>query len=324
MKSITVSQAVEGCVLEKRAKQLSAHTVADYRNAYRKFLDYVDPDTPLADITPELVKRVLADLSKPQPAPAGAAPRPAKPLSKKTILNIHTALSALWTWAVEAGYVTEHILRAVPRPKPEQRTIDPLSEEDIRTLLNACNRSRTYNRPGKRECNNQRVTGLRDRAIILLLVDTGVRASELCNLAVADVDFKNNRITVMGKGDKERTLPISASTGRALWKYLNAERVDDTFTHRLFTTTEGKPLDRKVLLKLLKRLGQKVDVHNCNPHRFRHTFAISFLRNGGNAYALQMALGHATLAMVNKYLALAQADLEAAHKTASPVANWQL
>lgn len=171
MKSITLSQAVEGCLLEKRAKQLSAHTIADYRNAYRKFLNYVDPDTPLIEITAEEVQRFLPDLGRPQLAPAGIAPRPAKPLSKKTILNIHTALSALWTWAVEAGYVTEHLMRSVPRPKPEQRTIAPLSEEDIRTLLNACNRTCTYNRPGKRDCNNQRVTALRDRAILLTLVE---------------------------------------------------------------------------------------------------------------------------------------------------------
>ena len=324
MKAITVSQAIEGCLLEKRAEQLSPHTIADYRNAYRKLLNYIDPDTPLVDITPELIKQFLADLGQPQPPPNGVAPRPAKPLSKKTILNVHTALSAMWTWAVETGYVETHIMRAVPRPKPEQRTVDPFSQDDIRALLNVCKRTRTYSRPGKRDCNNQRSTALRDQAIILTLVDTGVRASELCNLTTFDVDFKNNRITVMGKGSKERTLPIAASTNRALWKYLRAERIEDLFSQRLFTTKEGKPIHRKVLLKLLYRLGDKAGINKCNPHRFRHTFAINFLRNGGNAYALQMALGHSTLSMVNKYLALAQADLEAAHKTASPVANWHL
>ena len=80
------------------------------------------------------------------------------------------------------------------------------------------------------------------------------------------------------------------------------------------------------------RLGAKAGVSDCHPHRFRHTFAVNFLRNGGNAFGLQMALGHTTLQMVQTYLALAQADpstalrtgLDAAHRKASPVENWRL
>ena len=73
-----------------------------------------------------------------------------------------------------------------------------------------------------------------------------------------------------------------------------------------------------------ERTGGHFCGHTAYPHRFRHTFAINFLRNGGNAYALQMALGHASMDMVRKYLALAQTDIAAAHLIASPVANWRL
>ena len=83
-------------------------------------------------------------------------------------------------------------------------------------------------------------------------------------------------------------------------------------------------MNRDALLKLLIRLGAKAGVRDCHPHRFRHTFAVNFLRNGGNAFELQMALGHTTLQMVQTYLALAQADLDAAHRKASPVENWRL
>jgi len=88
-------------------------------------------------------------------------------------------------------------------------------------------------------------------------------------------------------------------------------------------TAEGQPLDRVGLGKLILRIGQRAGVINAHPHRFRHTFAINFLRNGDNAYALQMMPGHSTMEMVKRYPALAQANVEVAHRQASPVANWR-
>ncbi len=323
MKQLTLSQSIEGFLLEKQAQHLSPHTVADYTNAFRKFQAYLGADVPLAGITADQIKGFLGDLSTPR-APAGAAKRPAKGLSNKTILNIHTGLSALWTWAVAEGIVSQHLLRQIPRPKPEKRAITPFSEEDIKTLLANGERSRTYTRPGKRACDHAVATALRNRAIILLLLDTGVRASELAGLAIKDVDLTNKRILVLGKGNKERTLPISPRTAKTLWRYLTTERKDEPVNAPLFLGSEGDPLNRDALLKLLVRLGEKAGVQDCHPHRFRHTFAVNFLRNGGNAFELQMALGHTTLEMVQTYLSLAQADLENAHKRASPVEKWRL
>jgi integrase/recombinase XerD len=116
-----------------------------------------------------------------------------------------------------------------------------------------------------------------------------------------------------------------------LWRYLTTERKDEPVNAPLFLGSEGDPLNRDALLKLLThavyfpvRLGAKARVQDCHPHRFRHTFAMNFLRNGGNAFELQMALGHTTLQMVQTYLVLAQADLDAAHRKVSSVENWRL
>jgi len=323
MKQLTLSQAIEGFLLEKQAQHLSPHTVADYTNAFRKFQAYLVTDVPFAGITADQIRSFLGDLSTPR-APDGVAKRPTKGLSNKTILNIHTALSALWTWAVAEGIVTQHLLRQIPRPRPEKRAITPFSEEDMKALLANGERSRTYTRPGKRACDHAVATALRNRTIILLLLDTGVRASELCGLAIKDADLNNKRILVLGKGNKERALPISPRTAKTLWRYLTTERKDEPVNAPLFLGSEGDPLNRDALLKLLIRLGAKAGVQDCHPHRFRHTFAVNFLRNGGNAFELQMALGHTTLQMVQTYLALAQADLDAAHRKASPVENWRL
>jgi integrase/recombinase XerD len=137
------------------------------------------------------------------------------------------------------------------------------------------------------------------------------------------VDNRNHRILVLGKGTKERQVQFSARTGQAIWRYL-ASRPDAGPTDPLFATQDGYPMDRDNLRHVIERIGERAKIDDVHPHRFRHTFAIQFLRNGGDPFTLQMLLGHSTMDMVKRYLALAQTDLEAAHRKASPVDHWRL
>ena len=134
---------------------------------------------------------------------------------------------------------------------------------------------------------------------------------------------RNMRITVMGKGSKQRTIPFSPRTGQVLWRYL-AQRKDSTADEFLFVTNEGRMLTRSRILNILRTLGSRAGVNGVNVHRFRHTFAINFLRNGGDPYSLQRLLGNSTMEMVLRYLFIAQADLDKNHKLTSPVDNWRL
>ncbi len=308
MDQIFFSQALEGYILAAQARRLSIHTIADYSNTFRKFADHLASDPPIGSITADQVRAFFATQVE---------------LSKKTLLNYHTGLSALWTWALREHLVEHNIVRDVAAPRAEDRAIIPFSESDIRAMLKALDRSRLYTRPGKRPCDNALPSAVRNRAILLLLLDTGLRASELCDLHILDVDIHNHRLTVMGKGSKERMLPFSAQTGQAIWRYLST-RKDARVSEPLVVTTDSRPLGRDDLRRLVAAIGQRAGVPDVYPHRFRHTFAITYLRNGGNAFTLQMMLGHSTMDMVRKYLALAQTDIEAAHRVASPVANWRL
>ena len=244
-------------------------------------------------------------------------------LSKKTTLNYHVGLSALWTWAIKEKIASEHIVRAVAPPKPEQREIVPYSEQEIRLMLNSLQRSRVYNRPGKRPTDHAIPHAERNRAIILLLLDTGLRADELCGIKIHQVDKRNQRIKVFGKGAKDRYVSFSPRTHQALWRYLTT-RPDATEGDPLFVVESGRPFQRNRLLKGLQKIGQRAGVSAVTVHRFRHTFAIQYLRNRGDPYTLQRMLGHSSLDMVKKYLAIAQADIENAHRLASPVDNWAL
>jgi len=318
---LTLTQAIEGYMLYKQTA-LSPNTLAGYQIVFEKLQRYLPDDPYLMDITSADISQFINYLgSTPQPM-NGVAPRRAKPLSKKSLLNVHTALSSLWTWAMEQGWAETHIMRHVARPKPEKRAINPLSKADLQALLDACN-SYSYERDGK-TITAPRVTALRDKAIILLLVDTGLRVSELCRARIGDLDIRNHRLKVLGKGSKERILRMDARTTQAIWTYLTtrpeAKEDDPLFSNY----NSNRRMKRRSVLALTKRLGDAANVSGCNPHRFRHTFAVAFLRNGGNIYALQEMLGHASLDMCKRYLAIAQADLEAAHRRASPVANWRL
>lgn len=324
MKQLTYAQAVDGYLLDARAQRLSADTIRNYTLTFRRFGEWLGVELLLAEITPAQVSAFLASLAQPQTPAGGVAVRPPKGLSKKTTLNYHGALGALWSWAVREGYAAANVVQSVSRPRPERRTVTPFSEGDVKAILAACDRTRSYTRPGKRICDNERRTALRDRAVILLLVDTGMRSGELAGMKARDLDTKNRRLTVFGKGSKERVLPFSPTTGKAIWHYLQTERGEHGPRDPLFVTVDGEPLNREALLQLVNRLGERAGVTDCHPHRFRHTFAVTFLRNGGNAYELQALLGHTTLEMVKQYLSLAQTDVEAAHRRASPVENWRL
>lgn len=307
--NFTFSQATEGFFLNATARGLSDATLRDYGNTIKRFSEFLGEDLPISGITTQHIERFLSSQGH---------------LSNKTLLNYHTGLSAFWTWATKEELVEKHIVRAIIAPKPEKREIVPFSENEIKLMLGSLEKSRAYTRPGKKLSDHAVLGAERSRAILLLLLDTGMRASELCNLDIQHLDIRAQRVLVMGKGSKERMLPFSARTGQVLWRYL-ATRPGAEKTEPLFTTLDGRfRMDRDDLRRRLSIIAGRAKVEGVHPHRFRHTFAIQFLRNGGDPYTLQVLLGHSTMEMVRRYLAIAQTDLERAHKRASPVDNWRL
>jgi len=281
--ALSLSKAIEEFTSACKVRKLSPNTLTDYNRTLSRLVTHIG-DVPISSITAPQVSAFLAS----------------QPWSAKTIKNYHIGLAAMWTWALRQGYVSKHVVRMVEQPRPKKSVIEPLTLEEVHRLLDVC-----------RERRNPE----RNRAMILMLLDTGLRASELINIKLDDIDFPRRLIKVLGKGNKERLVPFSKRTGRSIYEYvLPLEPRELLF---LF--------NRNSLAHLTSQLGRLAGIRgSVHPHRFRHTFAITFLRNGGDIYTLQEILGHSTFEMVRHYLALAQIDIESAHQRASPVENWQL
>ena len=286
-----------------RAAGMSERTVEVYTYHLKEFMKW-SGNLPIPKITPNVIRTFLAEKR-------GRS-------ASWSVYRAWVALRSFWRF-LEEEFDMPNVMERVKSPKVEKREVRPFTPEEIRRILQAVE----YTRPslGRREgFRMRRPTHLRDRAIILFLLDTGIRASELCNLLIRDVDLKTGEVRIQrGKGGKERTVYIGASTRKALLQYLMNDRPDADPSDFLFVTNNGMPFNRDTLGRLLRRVGARAGVQKVHAHRFRHTFAIMFLRNGGNAMVLKKLLGHETFEMVEVYLEIARSDLKAAHRKASPV-----
>lgn len=234
-------------------------------------------------------------------------------VSSGTVKTYHSTLRAFFSFLVREGEIDASPMDRILPPIDRCDQVEPFTQEQFRSLLAAAKKSR----------GNPR----RDEAILLLLYDTGIRASELCGLVCRDVDLHGGQVTIRyGKGGKSRKVPIAPDTKRALYMYLNERGLDESDSP-VFLSERGKVagdgLTRNGLLQLIRRIGRaaKVSDRRCSPHTFRHSFAVEYLRGGGNVFALKLLLGHESLTMVNRYVALAQADLVVQHRQFSPVAR---
>jgi integrase/recombinase XerD len=324
--SLSLAKAISGFLQYKAAEGLSPNTLQSYQRDLKLWLEYAG-DIPLHQIKTALLQDYFVWLRtdyKPRRITGNA-----QALASKTIHNFYISLCAFFTWA-NREFQLPNPIKAVPVPKFEQAPIEPFTKEEVEALLKACELCNEAKTTDRRKYIMRRSTGRRDQAIILTLLDTGLRASELSALKVGDVDLKTGKVLVKhgrlggAKGGKGRTVYLGKAARRVLWRYL-AEREDGEDPEApLFLVKYDRPMNKNALRMLIVHLGKKVGVKNCHPHRFRHTFSITYLRSGGDVFTLQSLLGHTTLDMVQHYARIAEIDVQEAHRRASPADNWRL
>jgi site-specific recombinase XerD len=167
---------------------------------------------------------------------------------------------------------------------------------------------------------------MRNQTIFMLLLDTGLRIGELINLKLDDIHMEDGYLKVLGKGKKERIVPIGSNAQKVMQRYLfrHRNRNNDGVNDLVFLSVYGQPLTLNSMKLMFRRLARLSGVSRLHAHLCRHTFATRFLINGGDVFILQQILGHSSLEMVRNYVNLASSQITLQHRKFSPLDHLNL
>jgi len=237
-----------------------------------------------------------------------------KVLSSHSVNSYMRSIRAFWSWLIAEGIIDRTPFSIVKVPKAQKKVVNTFSGKQLEALLAAIDLSTAE--------------GFRDYTLVLTLLDTGLRISELTGLKMDDLRLEDGLLKVMGKGGKERLIPFGRTVQRLLWRYISQHRPEplNPRCSVVFLSRDGRPLSRNHVKNRMSKYGRRSGLQGvrCSPHTLRHTAAVTFLRNGGDVFSLQRLLGHTTLEMTRHYCEIADVDVKRAHQTASPVDNMEL
>lgn len=286
-----MGELLEDFKVYNRVRNLSDKTIVLYDYVLRGFLEWLGGRNPLS-VTPRDVRDWLAERLQ-----AGLSP---------STVKVHLAIvGSFYSFLVADDLMgpSDNPVAKVPSPRTRRPVIPPLTDDQVRAFLSG------FEGP----------FGDRNRAMCLLMLDTGLRAGEIAGLAVHDINFKERRLKVIGKGDKQRWVYMGEKVTEILEDYA-ANRARNG-PRPLFLSRGGGRMTSNSVSKVVQRRMRSVGIPRANSaaHRLRHTFAVNFLRGEGGVFHLQRLLGHSSLAMTRRYVMLAEDDLQEAHRKASPV-----
>ncbi len=298
---MTLQDALVAYKTYARAEGKSPKTVVWVASSVGYFADFLGPEQQDMDtITGNDLRRfIIALQSKPKFAhhPYNK-PQQAK-LSSQSIETYCRAIKAFFGFLKREGFIENNVMEKVKTPKVPEIVIPTFSEKEIAKLLSQTNR-------GTNE-------GFRDYCLLLTLIDTCIRLSELANLKTDDIDFEQNLFKVMGKGQRERFVPFGRRVAKALMKYQMKCRPEPIGTDSFWLRRDGQPLLSMRIQKIVSAYGKKAGLKRCYAHKLRHTSSVMYLRNGGDVFSLQKKLGHRSLVMTRHYSNLADSDVRAQH-----------
>lgn len=285
--SLTLDEAVEQFLLHQRASRHSPRTIENYEYSLGKLKAWLADQgiTNLETVKSTAIRQYLADLQA--------------HVSSGTVATAHRRIKAFLVFHENEGNLDENPIRTVKPPKVDRELLPAFTPEEVKKLLDAT--------AGRDPIN------VRNRSIVTMLLDSGMRLQELTSLRVGDVCTKSGVIHVKkGKGGKDRITKLGAEALRAYNRYL---RIRGGEVGTALWLGERGPLSREGIALTVSKIGKSCGVH-AHPHKFRRTTALTMLRNGCSIYSLQRLLGHsdASLSILRRYLAQTEADITADHE----------
>jgi integrase/recombinase XerC len=287
--------------LEKE-RTLSLHTVRAYigdLDSFLAHLEVVQVKTP-AEITLAHIRSWLANVQ-------------VKGGARTTLSRRATSIRLFTKWAAKNGYLEKDIGATLATPKAH-RTLPP--------VLSVSDASTTMESLAARVAEEDTAIAKRDCAIVEVLYATGARVSELCGLDLGDIDYSRSTIRVLGKGNKERTIPLGNPAINALTDWIKNGRPEiqsDKSAGAVFLGSRGKRIDQRTVRTIVyEALTALEGMERLGPHALRHTAATHLLEGGADLRTVQEILGHASLATTQIYTHVSTDRLQKAFKQAHP------
>ena len=277
-------------------KGLSQNTLQAYRSDLSRFIKWVDENS----LTPETVERAnvsdfLAVLGE-----QGQSPR--------SIARLLSALRHFYRYLLRENVITVDPTVLIDSPKLGRKIPDSLSEQDVDALLQAPDVKTDM--------------GLRDRCMLELLYASGLRVTELVNLQLNQINRNQGVVRIMGKGNKERLVPIGEQALDWLNQYMNAARpniLNGQTSDYVFVSNRKQAMTRQTFWHVIKRYAKKAALKTApSPHTLRHAFATHLLNHGADLRVVQLLLGHSDLSTTQIYTHIAQVRLQDLHQTHHP------
>ncbi|TYB91432.1 MAG: site-specific tyrosine recombinase XerD [Kosmotoga sp.] len=279
-------------------KNSSTNTVKSYRYDLEKFKKYMDKEKlSIEDIDKNAVLKYFYNLRK-------------KKYSSTTIYRIYCSLKEFFKYIEKKNVIKENPMEDMSSPKRAKKLPQVLSENEIEKILTVI------------DSNN--LKGKRDYAIVEFMYGTGIRISELIQMKVNNILWEYGVVRVMGKGNKERLVPIGYYAKKAVNEYLNYRRrnmkkiVDSEY---LFLNLRGKSLSRSGVWRILKEYFVKIGVPEAHPHTLRHSFATHMLNKGADIRYVQEMLGHSDIITTQIYTHVSQEKIKEAYFKYHPRGN---
>lgn len=285
-----LGRAVAVFMLDCEARRLTEQTRAYYGRRLRQFLTWCTTQdiTRLEQITATHLRSYFAGMV-------------ARGLAEDTQATAARVIRTFLFFCVREELLQTSPMTKVRLPRPSKRILPAYTPQEIDALLDACKDSRDEHR---------------DRALILVLLDTGLRVSECVKLTVDDVDVKTGAVAVhAGKGKKDRVVFCGARTRKALLRHLMEHQGGDIWTSQV----TGEQLTHWGVRNLLRRLAARAGLEGITAHKFRRTFCLWSLRAGMDVVSLSRIMGHEDTSLLRRYAAQLTDDLARAHKEHGPV-----